>query len=143
MLRPLGVVVSRWEMMIDSVNLCFARPDITEMIDWALKNNDLPSNYLPTSYLPTNYLPNCQVPTYLPKTDLPSLPRCQLWLGQGSGSILVWDVTSQKSSDCLYHTVDKLPPSTCCIFLVSDQSTEAAQPLPFVWSYNFPGKGHS
>nr|KAG5713801.1 hypothetical protein BaRGS_024428 [Batillaria attramentaria] len=37
-------------------------------------------------------------------TLVQALDRCELWLGQGSGSILVWDVTMQASVDCLYHS---------------------------------------
>ncbi|XP_070186120.1 leucine-rich repeat serine/threonine-protein kinase 1-like isoform X2 [Littorina saxatilis] len=66
--------------------------------------------------------------------------RCELWLGQGSGTILVWDVATRKSTDCLYHTIDKLLPSTCCIFLLTPHPSERApQSTPHVWSYNFPG----
>lgn len=65
--------------------------------------------------------------------------RCMLWLGQGSGSILVWDVMTHTSVDCLYHTMDKMPASTCCIFLVSAQATAPDEAAPYVWSYNFPG----
>ncbi|XP_076455660.1 LOW QUALITY PROTEIN: leucine-rich repeat serine/threonine-protein kinase 1-like [Babylonia areolata] len=68
-----------------------------------------------------------------------TVDRCELWLGQASGGILVWDVTKHSSVDCLYHTVDKLPASTCCIFLVSPQPSTPEQAAPYVWSYNFPG----
>lgn len=64
--------------------------------------------------------------------------RCELWLGQGSGGILVWDVATRQSVNCLYHTIDKLPPSTCCIFLVCAHLEEKG--ASFVWTYNFPGK---
>ncbi|KAK7507943.1 hypothetical protein BaRGS_00000908 [Batillaria attramentaria] len=73
-------------------------------------------------------------------TLVQALDRCELWLGQGSGSILVWDVTMQASVDCLYHSMDKMPPSTCCMFLVSAQPPGGALEQPLLWSYNFPGK---
>lgn len=65
--------------------------------------------------------------------------RCELWLGQGAGSVLVWDATTHTSADCLYHSVDKMPQSTCCMFLVEARPPRAGLTSPLVWSYNFPG----